>query len=632
VTSIARLKDVFLDRSPRRVLGCTYGFQPEFFEQEILPSMLPELTLDRGAGNLGSYLNAGDEALGRCPVLILCDHAEAGRELPYNLEVTKPGRFAFHPKLLLLDYTDVIRVAISSANLTRSGWSSALELFIYEDIEPGGRHGWGAPLVRFLEGTSGLISQTARDELEPYITLMRRVKKPIGPFGWGPELVSSFDGPLMDAALDAMGNVSSVDVVTPFLEGEEGAGVFDRLESQHPAIRGTLYLRAEDADGTPVVRGPEEKLRRLLGSGRWQVQRVRAEWEGDEEDAPPSRELHGKLLALRKGKRAKVLIGSANVTAAALLRFPPNGNVELCCLLDLSTKQLKAILPQSDGLPTGEFRIDAADAEPESVPTAADWVVEAIYRGDRAELELALEKGAPPLEVTYQGKTLTTSASPPVWRSKLRLGKELEVTLRDGRKAGAEPAVIPFLVLDIGLVSPRGLSRDPTIDELLDIMAGAREPVDSGETNGNGPGPNGPGGTNGLLHGGSAFAWRKLMRALAGLERDLRASAGFEPEVRRLLDGPLGAKGLLEALDRLRTGETFLDADFAFALHQLRLVLARVNAGFESKPKPEGETTGREHLARWSKDLAAQFADIRSNADATLNRQLKQLEAECKAK
>jgi hypothetical protein len=626
MTSIARLKDVFLDRAPERVLGCTYGFQPEFFEQEILPAMLPELTLDRGAGNVGSYLNAGDEVLRRCPILILCDHFDSGKELTYNLAVADAGQFAFHPKLLLLDYGELVRVVISSANLTRSGWSSALELFLHEDVDPNGRHSWAAPLVWFLEGTKALLEPIAQTQLEPFIELMRTIRAPIGPFGGGPQLVSSFDEPLIDSALSATDGISSVDVVTPFLEGEGGAGVFDRLESEHPSLSGTLYLRAEDSEGTPVIRGPEEKLRRLLDNGRWQARRVRAEWEGDEEDAP-ARELHGKLLALRKGKRAIALVGSANVTAAALLGSPPHGNVEICCLLELKTRELEAILPPSDGLPVDGFEIEAPEHEPEDVASAADWVTEAVYYGERAELELVIGKGAPPLEVLYQGKPLRNSASLPAWRSKLRLGKELEVLVTDGNTE----ATVPFLILDPGLIAPRGLSRDPTIEELLEIMAGAREPVDDGDPSGIGGTAGEPGASGELVRRGGAFAWRKLMRALAGLERDLRNGAAFEPEVRRLLDGPLGAKGLMNALDGLGSDGSFIDADMAFALHQLRLAIQRVQASAGHRPNSD-QPTGAEHLARWSADLAKRFNAIRSNADVNLGAQLDQLGAELKSK
>ena len=45
---------------------------------------------------------------------------------------------------------------------------------------------------------------------------------------------------------------------------------------------------------------------------------VRQTWEGDESGAP-ARTLHGKALALIHAGGARVMVGSANVTRAALM-------------------------------------------------------------------------------------------------------------------------------------------------------------------------------------------------------------------------------------------------------------------------------------------------------------------------
>ena len=52
MTRLARIRDVFLpNREPRSALFCTYGFDARFFEEEILPAMLPNsLSLDRAGG------------------------------------------------------------------------------------------------------------------------------------------------------------------------------------------------------------------------------------------------------------------------------------------------------------------------------------------------------------------------------------------------------------------------------------------------------------------------------------------------------------------------------------------------------------------------------------------------------
>src|SRR5207253_1750463 len=125
------------------------------------------------------------------------------------------------------------------------------------------------------------------------------------------------------------------------------------------------------------------------------------------------------------------------------------------------------------------------------------------------------------------------------WSHDLTLGAELEVVIRSGETE----AVVPFVILDPELARPRGLARTLRLDELLEILAGRREvavsDADLGER------AEAVTVAEALRRPGDAFAWRKLMRATAGLRRDVAAGIRFPAEVRRLLDGPLGARALL---------------------------------------------------------------------------------------
>src|SRR5262249_9123889 len=146
-----------------------------------------------------AYLNAGDQVLRSCPIVICCDHTEPGRELPYDLvQYSDSGRLAFHPKLLVLDYGEVVRVVVSSANLTRSGWTSALELFFFEDLIPGKRHAWAAPLLAFVDGVQAGLPEAAATRLEQFQSLLKRVK-PMRRTKGTAQLISSFAAPLIDA-------------------------------------------------------------------------------------------------------------------------------------------------------------------------------------------------------------------------------------------------------------------------------------------------------------------------------------------------------------------------------------------------------------------------------------------------
>jgi hypothetical protein len=315
------------------------------------------------------------------------------------------------------------------------------------------------------------------------------------------------------------------------------------------------------------------------------------------------------------------LVGSANVTRAALLGKFPNGNVELGVLVSGARTLLERLLPQSDELSLSDVEILPAEEEVDDPENPADWVEVAVYHAGSSTLELTLKQKCPPIEVVYGGRSLGSGITGRTWSSKLRLGKSLEVLVR----SNDTEATVPFLVLELELMEPRGMSRKPGLDELLDIMAGAREAVDSGvELPGAGGVPEA--GPEPLLAAGSAFAWRRLMRGLAGLERDLIRSAPYAVEVRRLLDGPLGARALVEALETLRASAGFVDADFAFAVHQVACCIARAHSTVVEDARTSPESV--EHLTRWRKSLREEFDAVRKDADKLLRAQLNLLRKE----
>jgi hypothetical protein len=186
--------------------------------------------------------------------------------------------------------------------------------------------------------------------------------------------------------------------------------------------------------------------------------------------------------------------------------------------------------------------------------------------------------------------------------------------------------VVPFVLLNPAQLPPRGLSRRLRLDELLDVLAGSREPVMDGTEVDLSPGSRAsePHGTQ--LGGSSAFAWRKLMRAFAGIRRDLINSALYPIEIERLLDGPLGLRGLMEMLAELSETDGFLAPDRAVVVHQARLALAdAAHSIFEEKQTPRESSA---HLERWQNELQLEFERLKSLAHGPFAAQLKMLERE----
>lgn len=221
--ALAHLRDLFIaERAPDRALFCTYGFDAPFFEAEILPSLFPaRLKLDREAGSKNAYLHAADEALQGRTVAVFFDHLLAdGPELPYLTAQVDVAPFAFHPKLILLDYGDRLRAAISSANLTRPAWTTLLELFISEDLILGRPHPWSETLKGFVSRLASYAAPERRSEVLEIADRLAAV--PSG--GKGSHLLSSWDGPIYPRMVKELPPPSRIDVVTPFFEGRRARG------------------------------------------------------------------------------------------------------------------------------------------------------------------------------------------------------------------------------------------------------------------------------------------------------------------------------------------------------------------------------------------------------------------------
>ncbi len=584
MTSFSRLLDVFLpEREPQAALYCTYGLDAHFFEAEVLPWTFPlRLGLDRTAGSAAGYLNAADRALQNRFVGVYYDHLLLdGPQLPYlpvRVDVS-PG--AFHPKLVVLDYGDTIRVVVASANLTRPAWSELLELFVVEDLSPAVAHPWAPVLRRFVRR---LAEQTPPERRDEVLGLSKRLSERAGTTGRS-SLLSSWDGPLLEAALAGVGPLSRVDVVSPFLEGEEGAGVFDALD--HDRLHGRLFLDADETDDGLAARGPQAKIDQLMATRRWTLYRVRRQWNGDDEDAR-LRRLHGKVLSLVTGRRARVLVGSANVTRAALLGTPggsPPGNVELCVLLDVDVQGATALLPQADPVDRDEIDIqarggDLSGEDGPATPGPERHVTAALLWAEAGEVELRLRDGAPALEVRYEGRLLGRACGA---RSRLPLvlRAALFVEVDDGESTGA----VALLVADPARLVPRGTPAALELDRFCDLLAGALElPPIPGDLPAPGAEP-APGA--GFAGASGAIPWRRILRAIHALGDELVREAPFPRGVEFVLRNDTRLEGLRRRAVEAHANGRLKDADMAYVLYE---VVRALRATAAAMPDEHGDS------------------------------------------
>ena len=617
-TSFSRLREVFLDdREPQQALFSTYGLDAEFFEAEVLPALFPErLQLDRLGGSAVGYLNAADRALQSVPVTVFYDHLLGdGNQLQY-VPYRVPVRGAFHPKLMLLDYGDRLRAVVSSANLTRAAWTQLLELFLVEELLPNEPHPWADGLRSFVMRLASELPIQRRAEVEQ---LTSRLPQGAAADERG-AVISSWEAPILPLALDGFPNPDHVDVVTPFLEGDDGEGVFTLLEASHPT--GRLFLNASDAGGRYLVRGPEDKLDALVGTERWKLMRVHQEWKDDDPEAT-LRTLHGKAMVLVSGNQARTVIGSANATRAGLLMQPPAGNVELAVIFDGPAAQARKILPQASAVAR-----DQIDFEPPTDPSGEDdpfdegaerWVEAALYWSARAELELRLVDGAPPLTVRYDGSPVgSTTGSMTVLPLEVRGALYIEVN--DGDRTG----LVPMIVADPAQFVPRGTAIDIDLETFCLLLAGAREidPV---------PGDLPPTAVTGTtspaedLARRGAIPWRRLLAAIRGLGLELQREAPFPRGVKFVLENETRLAGLRRRLREAHKAGRLMEADYAYALHEVLRMLLEARRSTTDHPESHGfiEVTAGE--------VDADLKQITKTFGGSLRRQMRLLRRELAA-
>ena len=134
-STLARLRDALpADHDVRSALLCTYGLDPRFFEAEVLPALLPPSSRRRRRRLTGRYLHEErPDAVPpwKCSTTISTGD---GPQLLLGYRQVALGGPAFHPKLLVAEYADRLRVVVASANLTRPGWTSLFELFVVDAL------------------------------------------------------------------------------------------------------------------------------------------------------------------------------------------------------------------------------------------------------------------------------------------------------------------------------------------------------------------------------------------------------------------------------------------------------------------------------------------------------------------
>lgn len=229
---------------------------------------------------------------------------------------------AFHPKLTILAGPERALVGIGSGNLTLGGWHANEEVLTTIRASRAD----GAPVilrdvVRFLrdlaEGVT--LSPLAAEGVDRTADQLAALVDAAAPVDTGHMLLDSLRGPIIEQL--PADPVDALQISAPF--HDLGARALATLIKRYAVRKVTVLAQRRRAVMDP------EAIQRVARAAGTQLTFVQV--TGDEELTSPYR--HGKVLtAIRDGLPAWTVIGSPNLSIAALLRGFPSGNVEMAVL------------------------------------------------------------------------------------------------------------------------------------------------------------------------------------------------------------------------------------------------------------------------------------------------------------
>jgi hypothetical protein len=415
---------------PLYSLFTTYTFSASWFAKELLPLFCGDSVEDELATGLQ----------------VICDRQNYRGHSGGPWVKTWPGQELFHPKVTLLVFKEATVLFAGSANLTRQGHGDQIELMGMEIWEHRGLPSAMRPICRRIGG------RLAQELLKlPELSSKRFVCSLEDPFE------NMFGEPQAD----------ELTIVSPFYDRAESAEAQDlsfvnvlaeRLKPTRITVVAPVLENGQGtSQGKQAVQLPSTFVK------RWKEQLV---LYGVSPDDHCGRTLHAKVLAIRRGEKVLLLLGSANATHAGMC----GQNVEAGWFGRIDRLQFRTWL-KNGGLLKSQLDLAKIRCVMSQVPPrrAACPVASAILDEANEVLQLTWKRGdRSAFSLSYEGRGLHVAGNRV---TTFRIYNDWYLTVKiDGMKKGWQ---VPIEV-DGEIPGPRtGLTYstdDP--DVLLDSLTG----------------------------------------------------------------------------------------------------------------------------------------------------------------
>ena len=336
------LVDSFFDKRHgwETAVLCSYGLDLNFFENYLL-----KLNALYACDNIALFVDG--QTYDQFQQAAYTPHLLNRRYLVSWLR--SPG--VFHTKLYLLASSKKVLIGLGSANLTREGIASNLELLTTFEVSERDRT-FAALLgdcLLYVQHLAQLTqSKRAQDRVAALADCCRPFVRAEDKNDSRMQFLHNLDRPLLDEIVEVLNgrSVTKIQIVSPFFDRQ--LAPYGELRSLWPDCQVEIYIQQHKSNF------PLDQFDNLSAT-------ISVYHDID-------RYLHGKAILFHTPEQTYLFMGSANFTVPALLRSAALGNFEIGVMGVVDEETVVAILQ-----PTGQTPVSITSAADIQVDTRSEF-------------------------------------------------------------------------------------------------------------------------------------------------------------------------------------------------------------------------------------------------------------------